>query len=283
MRWVCTLLSQHMEVDMTLAGRKSEIGDRPRSLPLIDGHNHVGGPDLIDRKAQSAAEIVRRLDLAGVDKAVIFPFNNPHPTEGFKSANNYIAKAVADFPSRLIGFGRVDPTNPAGAVQEVERIGADLNLAGIKLHPRAQEFMPDHPGLLAVLKKMSELDLVVVFDSGSAFAPWPEMAELANKFPDIPMIMAHMRQGDYIDAAKSAPNIYLGTTKVQPKLIVDAVKEIGADRIISGSDSPYVSIEAEINKIRSLDGLSESDKSNMLGLNMARILCLQTSPQAKVS
>ena len=240
----------------------------------IDGHNHVGGPDLVDRKEQSAAAIVHGLDSAGIDKAVIFPFNNPHPTEGFKSANNYIAKAVAEFPTRLIGFGRVDPTSPFRAVREVERIGASLNLVGIKLHPRAQKFMPDDPGLHGVLEIVSDLRLAVVFDSGSDYAPWPEMAELANQFPDIPMIMAHMRKGDYISAAKAAPNIYLGTTKVQPELIVDAVKEIGADRIISGSDSPYVSNEAEINKIRSLDGLSENDKSQMLGLNMVRILRL---------
>ncbi len=268
---------------MTSGSRKSEVGDILRSLPLIDGHNHVGGPDLIDHKAQSAAEIVRGLDVAGVNKAVIFPFNNPDPTEGFKSANNYIAEAVADFPSRLIGFGRVDPTDPAGAVREVERIGADLNLAGLKLHPRAQKFMPDHPGLPAVLKKVSELDLIVVFDSGSAYAPWPEMSELANKFPDIPMIMAHMRQGDYISAAKSAPNIYLGTAKVPPELILKAVKEIGALRIISGSDSPYVSIETEVIKIRSLNGLYGSDKSNILGLNMARILRDRNSAQTRVS
>ena len=268
---------------MALVNQKRGTGEETLSAVLIDGHNHVGGPDIIDRKAQSAAKIVCGLDAAGIDKAAIFPFNNPHPTEGFKSANNYIAEAVADFPSRLIGFGRVDPTNPAEAVPEVERISADLNLGGIKLHPRAQKFMPDHRGLLAVLEKVSELDLVVVFDSGSAYAPWPEMSELANKFPDTPVIMAHMRQGDYINAAKSAPNIYLGTTKVQPELIVDAVKEIGADRIISGSDSPYVSNEAEINKIRSLDELSESDKSYVLGLNMARVLRLQASPHAKVS
>ncbi len=241
-------------------------------MMFIDGHNHVGGPDLVDRKEQSAADIVHGLDLAGVDKAVIFPFNNPHPTEGFKSANNYIAEAVTDFPTRLIGFGRVDPTSAARAIREAERIGTSLNLAGIKLHPRAQKFMPDDPGLHRVLEIVSELHLAVVFDSGSDYAPWPEMAELANQFPDIPMIMAHMRKGDYISAAKSAPNIYLGTTKVQPELVVDAVKEIGADRIISGSDSPYVSNEAEINKIRSLEELSENDKSQMLGLNMARLL-----------
>ncbi len=268
---------------MASTNRKPEIGNGPRSRLLIDGHNHVGGPDLVDRKAQSAADIVRELHIAGVDKAVIFPFNNPHPTEGFKSANTYIAEAVSGSPSRLIGFGRVDPTNPDRAVREVERMGTDLNLSGIKLHPRAQKFMPDHPGLLTVLKKVSELNLVVVFDSGSEYAPWPEMSELASMFPDVPMILAHMRKGDYIDAAKRAPNIYLGTTKVPPELIVEAVKEIGADRVISGSDSPYVSIKAEVDKIRSLDDLSESDKSNMLGLNMARILRLDTSSQVQAS
>ncbi len=267
---------------MTSGNRKTKTADRSAAPLLIDAHNHVGGPDLGDRKAQSGAEIERGLDAAGIDKAVIFPFNNPDSNEGFKPANNYIAQAVAELPSRLIGFGRVDPTDPARAVREVERIGADLNLRGIKLHPRAQGFMPDHPGLLTVLEKMSELSLVVVFDSGSPYAPWPEMSELADKFPDIPMIMAHMRKGDYIAAAKSAPNIYLGTTKVRPELIIDAVKEIGTDRIISGSDSPYVSCAAEINKIRSLDELSEGDKNSILGLNMARVLRLQASPPTKV-
>lgn len=246
-------------------------GGRPAGL-LIDAHNHVGSPDLVDHKAQSAVEIVQALDSAGVDKAVIFPFNSPHPRDGFRFANDHIAQAVSSFPARLIGFGRVDPTRLDLAVQEIERMASNLHLRGVKLHPRAQGFGPKHPGLHAVLKKVSEHALVVVFDSGSTNAPWHEMSDLARQFPEMPMIMAHMRGAGYIDAAEAAPNIYLGTTKVPEERIVEAVQEIGPERIVSGSDSPYVSVDDEINKIRSIDRLSRNDKNLILGLNMARIL-----------
>lgn len=249
----------------------SEIKERQRVL-RIDAHNHVGGPDIADRKSQTGGEIVKALASTVIDRAVIFPFNNPGPDVGFKFANDYIAGAVSDFPDQLIGFGRVDPTNADRAVKEVERLSTDLGLVGLKLHPRAQQFYPDDEGLLAVLSKVSELGLIVVFDTGTEFTLWPEMAKLANRFPDVPMIMAHMRKTGYIEAARSSPNIFLGTTKVKPELIVEAVEQVGADRIISGSDSPYVSIGAEYDKIMLLDKLSVSEKDKILGLNMERIL-----------
>jgi len=243
-----------------------------QSALLIDAHNHVGGPDISDKKSQSGSEIIKALDSTNVDRAVIFPFNNPDPSLGFKFANDYIADVVSDYPDQLIGFGRVDPTNVDRALKEVERLSTDLGLVGLKLHPRAQQFYPDDGGLHKVLTKASKLGLVVVFDSGSDFAPWSGMAEMAKQFSEVPMIMAHMRKAGYIEAAKSASNIYLGTTKVQPELIVEAVQQIGADRIISGSDSPYVSIQAEYDKIMSLNQLSVGEKDQILGLNMARIL-----------
>ena len=250
---------------------ESEI-KRRQGLLHIDAHNHVGGPDIRDKKSQSGREIVKALDSTNVNRAVIFPFNTPDSDVGFKFANDYIRRVVSDYPDQLIGFGRVDPTNADRAVKEVERLGTDLGLTGLKLHPRAQQFYPDNKGLHAVLLKASELGLVVVFDSGSNYSPWPEMAELAKRFSEVPMIMAHMRETGYIEAVKSAPNVFLGTTKVQSELIVEATQQIGADRIVSGSDSPYVTIQAEYDKIMSLDQLSDVEKEQILGLNMARIL-----------
>jgi len=92
---------------------------------------------------------------------------------------------------------------------------------------------------------------------------------MAKKFSEVPI---HMRKAGYIEAAKSASNIYLGTTKVRPELIVEAVEQIGAEWIISGSDSPHVSNQAEFDKIMSLNQLSVGEKDQILGLNMARIL-----------
>lgn len=61
---------------------------------IIDIHNHVGGPDRGDKMKQSPEEIVASMDRAGIDKSVIFPFNEINPGISFSRANNYIASAM---------------------------------------------------------------------------------------------------------------------------------------------------------------------------------------------
>ena len=60
---------------------------------IIDAHNHLG-----DRPGarQTGAELVAKLDAAGVDKAVVFPF-----VEG-NFTNDFVNDAYRQFPDRLI-------------------------------------------------------------------------------------------------------------------------------------------------------------------------------------
>ena len=39
---------------------------------IIDAHNHIG--DRRGRKGQSAEEIIAKMDEAGIDQAVVFPY-----------------------------------------------------------------------------------------------------------------------------------------------------------------------------------------------------------------
>jgi predicted TIM-barrel fold metal-dependent hydrolase len=71
---------------------------------IIDAHNHVGGPDKGDHAKQSPKEIVATMDKVGIDKAVIFPFNEINLGISFSLANDYIASAMKRYPDRLIGF-----------------------------------------------------------------------------------------------------------------------------------------------------------------------------------
>jgi predicted TIM-barrel fold metal-dependent hydrolase len=57
------------------------------------------------------------------------------------------------------------------------------------------------------------------------------------------------------------------------EIIQEAVKELGAERIIMGSDSPYISMESELTKIKSLN-ISEMEKKLIMGENMRLIMQL---------
>lgn len=70
---------------------------------IIDAHNHLGGPDKGDGMSQGPDEIIARMDAAGIDKAVVFPFNDTNPGVSFSSSNDRVHIAVTRHPGRLVG------------------------------------------------------------------------------------------------------------------------------------------------------------------------------------
>ena len=237
---------------------------------IIDAHNHVGGPDRVDRKRQSADDIVNEMDRIGIDKAVIFSFNEITPGISFSLANNRIIEAVNNYPDRLIGFARLDPNYGEKALEELER-DVEVGLIGLKLHPSSQRFSLREENLRNIIKHASVLNIPIIFDSGKKESPPEQFGELAELFPQATIIMAHMF-GDFLQTAYNHQNIYLQTTDMPRKEIIQkAIKELGAERIIMGSDSPYISMETEFEKIQSLD-ISDNEKKLIMGDNMSRIL-----------
>jgi len=130
----------------------------------------------------------------------------------------------------------------------------------------------DDPNFLRLMDKIVELDVRVIFDSGTSHARWPDIAKLAGRYPLVPLIMAHMHGDGFMDAALTHDNIYLGTTDIKNRRrIEDAIKTLGAERIISGSDSPYIDPRTERDKIGSL-AVSEAEKALISGGNIQRLL-----------
>ena len=229
---------------------------------VIDAHNHLGGPDKGDGMIQSADDIITRMDTAGIDKAVVFPFNDEDPGISFSRSNDQIYSDVARNPDRLIGFGRLDPNQGEQAVAEAQRCVVELGLSGIKLHPHAQKFAIDSATVYRIAGCVAAVrpDIPIIFDNGKPASPNQFIGNLAETFPDVTFIMAHMRGGDFIEVTAAHDNIYIQTTGV-PRLEVvqQCVDELGANRVMMGSDSPYHSMEDEVKKVEALQ-LSEAEK-----------------------
>ncbi len=240
---------------------------------IIDAHCHLGGPDKGDGVEQSLAELIKRMDDCKVDMAVVFPFNDKNAGVSFSNSNAFIASAVRESKGRVIGFGRLDPHAREKAILEAKRCLEDLNLKGFKLHPTAQKFFPDHPFVLKILRIAAKYGVPVVFDNGKPESKNLEIAEVARQVPEAKIIIAHMRGDGFIEACKEAENLYLGTVKAKVDDIIMAIDELGADRIIAGSDSPYASMYFEmVDKFEQIESLSDEEKEKIRGKNMAKLL-----------
>jgi len=215
-------------------------------MPLvIDAHNHIGD---CAAASQSGAELVAKMDQAGVAKGVIFPF-----VEG-NFTNDAVKVAVDQFPDRLIPYCAVNAWE-RGAAAEVRRCVTEWGFKGLKLHPTINGFHLSDPLLVNPLfEEADSLGIPIIVHGASDLlnAP-PEFAEMARRFPRVKLLMAHMgffwgvKQA--IAYAKELPNLYLETSRAPIHEVTVAVRELGPGRVIWGTDSPFVDYEWEFKKM----------------------------------
>lgn len=237
---------------------------------IIDGHNHLG---IRHGARQLGPDLVHKLDHAGVDKAVIFPF-----VEG-NFSNEPILTAAREFPDRLIPYCAVNPWHEGAAVDELRRCVEKWGFKGLKLHPTLNGFhLADHGLVDPIFAAAEELQIPIIVHGASDLYNTPlEFAEMAATFPKVPLLMAHMGFFWLVDQAiqlsKRHANLYLETSRAPIFEISVAVKELGPDKVIWGTDSPFVDYEWEFKKMERATSDREG-YAKIVGGNLAKLLRL---------
>lgn len=244
---------------------------------IFDMHMHVDElPGL--GWSMPAQRCVEAMDRAGIGAAVIMtvtdmPEINPQALE-------LIADACAEHPGRLFGFMRVHPWYGDEAVAILDRAVTRHGFRGLKLHPVSTLAQPGGTESVRLIRRAAELGVPTLFHCGDDPMTTPEaIAVAAQACPEATIILGHM--GGYahteeaIRVAERLPNILLETSaNPYPDLIADAVRRVGAERVLFGSDGPVCSPELEVEKIRML-GLSEHDERRVLGANALELLGIE--------
>lgn len=236
---------------------------------IIDAHVHVKGGDEY-RREFTPEVILRTMDEAGVDRSVIFSICLPG-----RESNELTARCHAAAPDRFIPFAHVLPAEGCEAQRELRRAVEDLGCRGLKLHlgetPEATA-----EDLAAVCADAVELDLPVLVDFANRF----EAAEaLVEALPNLKLIVAHLgaprdeRLVDrFIGLARRHPNVCLDSSYSSvPWKIADAIRELGARRVIFGSDGPLIHPTIELAKIR-VCNLGEDDFEKVTWRNIEGLL-----------
>lgn len=243
---------------------------------IIDGHAHIGSSWLGWVDGTDADGLVKIMDKYGIDKACVSSWSHIYdPIRG----NDEVFQATQKYPNRIIGFCVLCPRLKWDMKEEIDRCVKKFGMKGLKLHPFVNEFYADSPLIDPALEKAREYKLPVLFHSGTDSHSHPRtIGNMAKRYPDVTIIIGHMGGEAYPDAiqvAKANPNVLLDTTEVPniANIIELAVKNVGAERVVWGSDSPALNAGVEMAKVK-LANISQKEKGMILGENIARILGL---------
>ena len=126
---------------------------------LIDINTWIGHWPFRQLRHNTAADLVRRLDRCGIDKAVVANINgvfykSPH------NANGEIARQTRRHRDRLLPFASLNPLFP-GWREDLRRCAEDLDLAGIRLYPQYQQYRLTDPQALELIDAAAALGWAV--------------------------------------------------------------------------------------------------------------------------
>lgn len=204
-----------------------------------------------DDKPFDVATLLRMEDEAGIDVAVIMPANRSAAGQNYAQPDNQRVADAIRGNRRCIGCATINPTLGDDNTKRQLKIMLDNGFGGAKLMAVLHHYNIDDPAVDPVMQALREVGLVASIHSGPDNVHPNRIANVARRFPDVPIIMDHMgypdATEDAIRVAEECSNIYLGTTilrffkppeEANPVAVADAVRRVGPERIVWGSNLP---------------------------------------------
>jgi hypothetical protein len=288
---------------------------------IIDAHIHFAPPELAARLDQfardepywgllmgpgslqgwaSAERMIEDMDAAGIDKVVVMgQYRRRH--DGCVEANDGALALIRRYPDRVMAFAMVQPKAGRAALDELARC-VDGGMRGVgELGPYGQGYRLDDPDFLALVEACIERDLPVNlhtneevgrYYAGKATTPLRHIYRLAERYPELKLILAHWGGGllfyEMMPAAQKALRNVRYDTAASPllfptaRIFPAALAAVNHRKLLYASDYPlrlYPRQQAEpdfrpfLAEIDAL-GLADEVRADMLGLNAARLLGL---------
>jgi uncharacterized protein len=242
---------------------------------IVDAHVHIGKSTRLQIDVDGA-HLVRVADEMGFDKICCTDltalFYDMH--EG----NELLFREMKQFPDRIIGYASLHSTRfGTEALDELDRCANDYGMRGLKIYSTPQMSIAE-PAMVPILEKTVELGFPIL-----AHATPQECEYLMAAVPECQLMMAHagaqpFAHGDWnraIMAAKRFPNLYLETASstIDTGFLETCVRELGADKIIFGTDIPLLDPYFQLSKIRDTT-INPDQLSKILGGNILRLMGL---------
>jgi predicted TIM-barrel fold metal-dependent hydrolase len=241
-------------------------------MPTMDFEVYLNTNAPAQEREAALKELFANEDAAGVEYAVVMPSPTPKPS-------NRALYETACQERRAILCCQVNPNDGDAALAEIRQSATEWGMRVLKIMPAIYHVQMTGPLARRLMETARELGLVVNIHSGSEISHPLAIGALCRRFPDVTVLMDHMGYrewvSDAIEAARDNPNLYLGTTisSFEPTTIERAVRELGPERVVYGSNWPNCYSDLAVEAIRRQKLGAEAEEL-ILGGNLARILGL---------
>ena len=248
---------------------------------IWDLHCHLSGvpgrtPD------ERMAGLIKFADRMGIERLCVFADHGPTPEE-MREENDLIMRAVRASHNRVFGYAYMNPYYVQACLDELNRCVRDGRMIGLKF----QYDTPRHansPELDPIIERAGELQAVVMHhtwiqlpgnEEDVAESNPMELAELARRHPSVTIICGHTG-GNWelgIRAICGVKNLYADLCGSDPTsgYTEMAVRELGAERVMYGSDGAGRSFASQLGKVMGAD-IPDSTGRLILGGNLRRVL-----------
>lgn len=153
--------------------------------------------------------------------------------------NAGVAAVLAAHPGRFLGWIFLNPRAAVG-LEELERWRGVGGFVGVKLHPHWHGWPVEDA--LPIARRCEALGLPILIHLG--FARRGDWRVLADACPRLRMIFAHAGIPHYDrmwGAIRDDPRLFLDVSSpyLDEALVRDAVRAVGVERVLYGTDAPY--------------------------------------------
>jgi uncharacterized protein len=250
-------------------------------VEIWDLHCHLAGvpgrtPD------ERMARLIEYADRMGIARLCVYMgmswSYDPSPDD-FRRQNDEVLQAISHWHDRAFGFAYVNPNHVEASLAEIDRCIRDGPMVGVKLWVARRA---DAPELDPIVRRATELGAVVfqhTWIKATGNLPGEstpmELAALAARHPEAALICGHTG-GDWeqgIRAVRAHRHVSVDLAGGDPVAGITemAVRELGAERVLYGSDAPGRSFASQLAKVQGAD-IPEGARRLILGGNLRRLL-----------
>lgn len=229
---------------------------------------------------------VAQLDAAGIDQAVFAARNRGNTEANWTLTNDFVAECVRAHPTRLVGFGGVDASDPVRAAAEARKAVQQLGLLGVCFDPFALLAPPDDARFDPIYAACDEMGAAVIVTLGG----WPgipaplrlssplALDAVAQRYPKLVIVGSHAGwpfTAEMIAVAWRNENVFFENSFYHfapgALALVEAANTMVGDKMLYASAYPFVGIADTLQRFRALP-FTPSAAEKVMGGNAAALI-----------
>jgi predicted TIM-barrel fold metal-dependent hydrolase len=250
-------------------------------MRIWDLHCHLSGvPGLTPEERMG--QLLRYADRMGIERLCVYmgmKWSQDPSADDLVKQNDEVLRAITQHPDRTFGFVYLSPKHVATSLAELERCVAKGPMVGVKLWVAERCNVPE---IDPIIQRAAELKAVIyqhtwykTMGNYAGESTPADLAELAKRFPKVPLICGHTG-GTWeigIRTIRDCPNVSVDLAGSDPTAGITemAVRELGADRVIYGSDSGGRSFASQLAKVHGAD-ITDADRQKIFCNNLRNMM-----------